>query len=396
MAASLAQLNIARPRLCSPVRVRLPGWLVREVILPCVLTRLALSAVGLVANSGNFLATWASWDGSWYLSIAQVGYDHHNEVGQPSVAFAPLLPGLMRLFSQVLGVTNSADAVTLCGFVIVNLALLVALGYLVALVRDEFDAPTASRTALYALVFPTTLFLSAVYPHALFLAGAIGAFYYARHGQWWLAGALGAVAALARLQGCAIVLPLAFEYFSARGFSLRHLRLDALKPKKLAAAIRLDALALLLPLASFGVFATILWLQVGSPLAMLSAQGAWNRHFGAPWSPLLLYVTEGFGAHGSITSPLDLAFTLLLTLLVGISWTRVRPSLALFATLFLLINLSSGQLSSGMRFGLELFPIFIVLAISGRFRAFHYAYLAAAGYMALRFMSEFAQNIWVA
>jgi hypothetical protein len=252
----------------------------------------------------------------------------------------------------------------------------------VALVRQEFDAATASRASLYALVFPTTFFLSAVYPHALFLGGAIAAFYYARRGQWWLAGALGAVAALARVQGCAIILPLAFEYLSARGFRLRR--------------VRLDALPLLLPVASFGIFGAILWLQVGNPLAMLSAQGFWNRHFGAPWSPLLLYVSEGFGAHGSITSPLDLAFTLLLMLIVGISWTRVRPSLALFATLFLTINLSSGQLSSGMRFGLELFPIFIVLAISGRFRAFHYAYLAAASYLALRFMSEFAQNIWVA
>jgi hypothetical protein len=49
-----------------------------------------------------------------------------------------------------------------------------------------------------------------------------------------------------------------------------------------------------------------------------------------------------------------------------------------------------------MRYGLDLFPIFIVLAISGRYRVFHYACLAAGGYMALRFMSQFAQSAWVA
>lgn len=57
-----------------------------------------------------------------------------------------------------------------------NLVLLVALAYLYMIVREEFDAPTARRTVLYALVFPSTLFVSAVYPHALFLAGAIPAF----------------------------------------------------------------------------------------------------------------------------------------------------------------------------------------------------------------------------
>ena len=58
--------------------------------------------------------------------------------------------------------------------------------------------------------------------------------------------------------------------------------------------------------------------------------------------------------------------------------------------------LSWGLLVSSTRYGLELFPIFITLAVSGRFRAFHYACLAVAGYLALRFMSEFAHAAWVA
>jgi len=345
------------------------------------------------------MATWANWDAGWYASIAQHGYNRLNDINQANTAFAPALPLLMRLASFILGPNASDEAVLVCGFVITNLALFVAMAYLVALVRLDFDPPTAARAALYALVFPSTLFLSAVYPHALFLAGAIGAFYHARRGQWWLAGALGALAALARVQGCVIVVPLAFEYLAARGFTWRRIDREAATPvftRRTWPGFDRDAVAPLLPLVSAGIFAVVLWLQVGDPLAMLGAGSQWQRNFGAPWAPFVTYLREGLGAHGSNTSPLDLAFTLLLIALVALSWIRVRASLALFATLLLLISLSSGLLVSSMRYGLELFPIFIVLAISGRYRVFHYAYLGASGYLALRFMSEFAQSIWVA
>jgi Gpi18-like mannosyltransferase len=382
MSVSLADAGFRTSALRTNLSVCPPRWLWRDVLLPLVVTRLALTLVGLVASSGNFVATWANWDAGWYLSIAQHGCNSQNDINQANTAFAPLLPVLMRLAGLLLGPVATDDVLLICGVIITNAALLLALAYLVALVREDFGAPIASRTALYALVFPSTLFLSAVYPHALFLAGAVGAFYHARREQWWLAGLFGALAALARVQGCIIVIPLAVEYLAARHLDLR--RVDR------------NAAALLLPPVSIGLFAVIVWLQVGDPLAMLGAASQWQRHFGAPWTPLLAYLTQPLGAHGSNTSPLDLAFTLLLIGLVALSWVRVRATLALFATLLLLISLSSGLLVSSMRYGLELFPIFIALAISGRFRAFHYAYLAVSGYMALRFMSEFAQSVWVA
>jgi type VI protein secretion system component VasF len=49
-----------------------------------------------------------------------------------------------------------------------------------------------------------------------------------------------------------------------------------------------------------------------------------------------------------------------------------------------------------MRYGLELFPMCMALAVSGRYRVFHYAYVAMSFYLALRFMTEFAQSVWVA
>ena len=346
-----------------------------------VLTRLALMAVALTAAwSRGWLAIWSDWDAGWYLSIARNGYSYQPGE-QSNVAFAPGLPLLMRLGSVLTG-SDSDPVYIAAGLIATNVALLIAVGYLVALVRLDFDGATARRTGLYALVFPSTLFLSAVYPHALFLAAAIPAFYYARLGRWWLAGLLGCLAGLARLQGVLIVVPLLYEYLAARRFDLRRVRVDVLA----------------LALVPVGWLAFVLYLVVllGDPRAIVAGGSAWGRQLSPPWDAVVTFFSQPAGAHGSDHSPLDLAFTLFLTALVVLTWSRLRASLALSATLFLLVMLSSGLLLSSMRYGLELFPIFIALAISGRYRPFHIAYVVVAGYLALRFMSEFARGIWVA
>jgi len=360
---------------------RVPAWFCGDVLVPFAVSRLGLTLVGLFVSAGNWLGIWSGWDGGWYLSIARNGYVQHA-TEQSNTAFAPALPLVMHLVGVLVGDEANSTVILIGGFVAVNAALLIALGYLVALTRLDFDAGTARRAALYALVFPSTLFLSAVYPHAFFLAGAVPAFYYARRGRWWLAGAFAALAVLSRVQGLLILLPLALEYLAQRRFDLRRI-----KP---------DAGGLLLPVVAVLAYATLMFVQVGDALAMLHAAATWGREPSAPWDTILSFITKPVGEHGSDRSPLDLAFTFLLVALVVVSWARLRRSLALFSATFLLFSLSSGLLVSSMRYGLELFPVFIALAISGRYRAFHFAYLAIAGYLALRFMSEFAQGLWVA
>src|SRR5262249_19969968 len=93
---------------------------------------------------------------------------------------------------------------------------------------------------------------------------------------------------------------------------------------------------------------------------------------------------------------LDLAFTLALIGLALASWRVVRPSYALFASLFLLALLSHGTLLSLPRFALELFPLFAVLAVAGRLPAFHQVYLAVSLGVAAMFMAMFGLGYWVA
>ncbi|MBV9133538.1 MAG: hypothetical protein JO318_12620 [Chloroflexi bacterium] len=136
MGIAVAAANSA-PTLAQPRRnagLRPPTWLFRDVLLPLLVSRFALTLVGLAASSGNFMATWANWDAGWYASIAQHGYNRLNDINQANTAFAPALPLLMRLASFILGSNASDEAVLVCGFVITNLALFVAMAYLVALV----------------------------------------------------------------------------------------------------------------------------------------------------------------------------------------------------------------------------------------------------------------------
>jgi hypothetical protein len=287
----------------------------------------------------------------------------------------------MHMVGSLVGRADT-EVYLVAGLLLTNVALLVALGYLVALVRQSFPTAIAARTALYLLVFPSSLFLSAVYPHSLFLACALASFYYARQGRWWLAAALGCAASLTRLQAAALVVPLAYEYLAQRQFDLRR--------------IRVNVLALALVPVGCIAFLAYLFVLTGDPLAALNAGSAWHRQLMWPWEVLQPFVLDPLGTHGWHGTAADFGYTILLLALTALSWRHVPRSLAVYGTTFAVVIVSSGILVSSMRYALELFPIFITLAILGRKPLFHRAYLAVAILNGLKLMSLFALGEWIA
>ncbi len=382
--------------------VRLPGWIVRDVLLPVAVTRAALLSVALLASAllprdqgqgkidyspHAWINVWSRWDALWYLRIAQHGYQNQpgpgagEGVSYADVAFFPLYPALMKLASLVFGQHPSAGRVLAAGLLVSNLALLVAVGYLVALVRLDFDKATAARTGLYLLVFPSSLYLSAVYTESLFLALTVAAFYHARREQWWVAGALGAAAALTRVNGLLLVAPLACEYLAQRGFRPR--------------SIRADIVALGLIPAGFAAYPLYLAWRFGDPLAFSHAQAAWGHAAVPPWVTLREFFNGPLVIYGPHHSLLDLGVTVLFLALTVAAWRLTRPSYALYCGLTLLLTLSTLTLASQMRYGLALFPAFIVLALAGRSPWFDRAYVIVGTALAGFFMALFAQWYWV-
>jgi len=385
-------------------------WLVRDILVPLFFSRAALTIVAwlgldflhahlygtkwevadngfgqtvtehLSANTHPFINMWSRWDAGWYLGIAQDGYSFIPGK-QSNVAFFPLYPDLIRLVHYVVPLSRDAGWL-LIGIIVSNASLIVALIYLYQLVRLDFDRSIAARTVLYLCVFPTTLFLSAVYSESLFFASVVSSFYYARAGRWFVVGVTAAAAALCRSPGILLIIPLAFEYLSQKEFQWRR--------------IRPDCLALLFaPLAVAGHLTFLRW-RFGDwdVLSKAETTSGWDRHLTMPWNTLLHSfpsINSFKGFHGAF----EFFFTLALLGLAIFGYFRLRLSYSIYAAISLVFITSWGELRSAPRFGLVIFPIIIALALLGQNRAFNRAYLVLSTILALLSMVVFSQWGWV-
>jgi hypothetical protein len=165
----------------------------------------------------GFFAIWDRWDAALFVRVAIFGYtgpatDAH------ATAFFPLFPLLIRGASD-LGL-NPIGA----GLLISAAASLVAFAFLFRLAEEEIGEGAGRRAVLYLALFPTAVFLIAPYSEALFLAGAIPAFYYARKAQWSLVALPAAVAMGARFAGVFLLMGLLVEFLRQRRFSFRNMR----------------------------------------------------------------------------------------------------------------------------------------------------------------------------
>jgi hypothetical protein len=352
----------------------------RGLVVPLVYTRLILVFAGYFAilyvpqaraigwnlpTSSNALNMWSHFDGRWYLTIARDGYSFTP--GQMSgVAFAPLYPMLMRLGGRLAG--GSDDAYLIAGLVISNLSLIIALAYIMALLLMEgYDRATASRACWYILIFPTSFFLSAVYPMSLFMALAAAAFYHARKAQWNIVGPLLTLAALSRPDGVLLAVGMAAEYFQQNKFRIRPAILTLL----------CGPLGLLAWMA-------FQWRQFGSPLTFVAAQKAWN------------YCTLATVLHSG-RAPLQLGPTALLAVMTILAIRQLRPSYWLFTIAMFSVMLTADRYWSITRFILVLFPAFMMLAIvTRRRRMLHIVYTLISGPLSAVLMMRFSLNLWVA
>ena len=295
------------------------------------------------------------FDSGWYLGIVGEGYFYPVD-GYPNTHFFPLYPAAMMLLG--LAGIGPVDA----GFLVSNLCLLAACAMLLKLVRLDFDEGVSYRTVLYLLAFPASFFLSAVYAESLFLLCAVASMYFARRGNWPLAGISGFLCALARMPGALIFLPLAIEYLEQRKFSIR--------------GIRPDAGFLLFPLLGLLVFMGYLQLQFGDPIAFIHSTQYWNRN---SMDPLVLVSGAGiakmiikalFQPDATVhVFPMNIVYVLFSLAAIAAAAASIkflRRSYAAYCLVFLFAAMSIGRLDAIMRYIAVIFPLFIVLAIAGR------------------------------
>jgi hypothetical protein len=276
----------------------------------------------------------ARWDSSWFLRIAQDGYIGHDPA---RTAFFPLYPLLIGALGHVLG-----GHTVLAGVIVSLLACAGAFVLLERLATLKLGPEVARRAVLLLAIFPTTLFLGAVYSESLFLLLSVAAFLLAERGRFGAAGVAGGFAALTRPVGLALVPALALIAWRSRD-----------RPRALAGVAIVPALFALYPL--------VLWLWIGHPLAFLGAQtGIWKRHV-SWWGPLGGFV-EGVEQH----AVKDLLVAAALVTLSVLAWRQLGAAYGVYALTSLALPLTwpsdTHALWSIARFGLVLFPVVLTLA----------------------------------
>jgi hypothetical protein len=310
---------------------------------------------------------WARWDSDWYIQIAQHGYVWPSS--RP--AFFPLYPLLVGPLGHVLG------GHTVLAGVLVSLAA--ACGAVVLLHRlaaEKLGSAGALRAVLFLAVFPTTLFLGAVYSESLFLLLSVAAFLLAERGRFWSAGLVGGLAALTRPAGLALIPALAVLAWRA--------------PERSRAVTGVAVV----PLA-FALYPLTLWLWLGHPLAFLTAQhGIWRRRL-SWWGPLGGFV-EGVEQH----AVKDLVVATLLLALAVIAWRRIGAAYGIYALASLAMPLSwpsdTHALWSISRFALVLFPVVLALAALATTRVRTVAIALVLAAFSVEAVVKWALWYWVA
>lgn len=164
-----------------------------------------LDPVGIARSFGkvgNFLlAPAVRWDGTWYLQIAHSGFN-----SLASARFFPLYPLLIRVGGWLTVAPVIAAVAISLGAMFVALLLIHRLTVL------ELGERTADLTVELVAFGPVAFYFSAVYSESLLLALTAGSLYSARRGRWALAGVLGGLAALTRVTGFLVVVPVAIMF----------------------------------------------------------------------------------------------------------------------------------------------------------------------------------------
>ena len=363
-----------------------PGEL-RDAVMPTLLIRIGVfvfAAIGITtfgdagARAQQLGAMWNHWDGPHFLEIAARGYD---PTGDPARAVLfPLYPALIYVGSFVLEPLAVAMAITLVS------TLVAALG-LYRLVRP--DGRALARGSVLALsLFPVAYFLIAPYSEAPFLAFTVWAFVAARDDRWAVAGTLGMLAALTRLQGAFLLPALAVEY------AVRRRRAGLPIVGVPATWIGLVALG---PL----VFLAMNAYAYGDPFFFLSMQTKiFHVETIAPWDALPVLwgnVTSHPGGESWTTVYLAPFVSFVILGIVAV-WTLVsRRSTAGYATYTWLTLASLATLSwpiSVPRYLIDVFPIYIAGAQVGRRRDVGVALGATSAMLLGAFTILYVEGHW--
>jgi hypothetical protein len=349
---------------------------------------------------------WHHWDVLWYIRIADHGYRWQPPPVQSDLAFFPLYPLTMHLLAVLSPLSAYA-----AGTAVTGVSFAIALYLLHRLVSRDYGRDAGERAVLYLAFFPTALFFFAAYSEALYLLTCLGCVYALRLRRWWAAGLCGMAAALTRQLGLLLLVPFLVEYVEAHLVPAGREGLpkgDRVRLGRWALPFGRDLLAALLIPAGTALYMVYLQVTQGDALLFLRAQAAWQRSLQAPWWGVARSLKEALDPTLLLAlrtqNLIDLSFLGLFLLLLVLGVRRLPRSYTAYAAavwLAILINPATGPtqplgLLSVPRFGVTVFPSFVVLGLLGRHRVVDRVLLIGFVALLTLFTVIFLRNKWVA
>lgn len=311
-------------------------------------------------QSWNPTSLHARWDSFFYTDIAQYGYHLTPGNTLSNIVFFPLYPFLIYIIAPLVGVN-----VVLAGWLASIVSLIGAVVIFYKLLREFHPTIDPETPIFYLLIFPTAFFLNAVYTESLFLFLSLLTFYYALKGRFNGAGIFGLLAALTRVTGVLLFVPVLWEFFK------RH------EVRKIFSLSFLSTF--LIPLGTF-IFFLYHYFIFGDFFLFLKVESAWGRAFQFNKDHFLLF------SHPSVVNFfLDIIFSAFALISVYHVFKQKWFSYGLYILATLGVALSTGTFMSIGRYILVLFPVYIALAT---IKSHHFGKMYVVGSLLL-----FALNI---
>jgi hypothetical protein len=332
-----------------------------------------------IGSLRNWLGIWNRWDAVHYINLAENGYQATGEA-RFLIIFYPLFPWLTRLVALVFG------NYIFSGLVVAGIASIAAGLLLQKVIRLDYEKEFADRTVWLMFIFPTSYALHVPYTESLLISLALGSFLMARTDRWLLAGALGALACLSRINGLVLVPALAVEaahqYWVTRRWRWQWLWIG---------------------LVGLGVFGYLLlnYHVTGNPFMFMTYRREhWYQVLSWPWEGVRGKILEALHPTGAGESWVIVTVHEILFIALGFVATvwaciKLRPSYAAWMIGNWLLFTSTTFIIGVSRFTLVMFPLFILFSALSARRIWYTAItVASLLYLAL-FTGLYVEGHWV-
>ncbi len=272
----------------------------------------------------------SSWDGQWYLSIAEHGYlahpglkDGSGESGETILAFFPGYPALMQGLSTITGIPLFAAGMA------VNVVAGVIAAYGLVALAERVGLSRRGALVFLALVAaaPMSIVFSMSYPTAVLTALTVWALVAVLDQRWVAAGVAASVAGLMQVNAVAIIVTVmcagAVEVWRHRTWRA----------------------GLAIAVAPLGMVAYLSWIavQTGKPLGYFAIQRAgWDT--GWDWGiSTVAYVAETLAESNDAYSVLSVGVIVASLWLLVLCFRARQPApLLVFTTAAVVLALGTG------------------------------------------------------